>query len=129
MPSLTHLNITFSLQSKEWSAASFPTLLTTPRLTSLDVYVHECRSVPLHLVTDLIKRSHAQLSHFYCQFSFPPSVHPNESLLPLLHTLKHSIVVDISSVVCSQAELDMLAAGSLLPCVKRLVFTTSDLEK
>ncbi|KAG6849875.1 hypothetical protein H0H93_004093 [Arthromyces matolae] len=129
MSSFKHLNITFWLQKKEWSATSFPTLLTTPYLTSLEIYVQACHSVPLHLVTDLISRSHAQLSHFSCRFSYPASVHPSESLLPLLNTLRYATVVDFSCVVCSQGVLDLLATGSLLPRLKRLVFTTSDLEQ
>ncbi|KAG6834244.1 hypothetical protein H0H93_010931, partial [Arthromyces matolae] len=132
LPCLTSLEIFFA-HDPEWSSASFPTLLVTPNIKSLQVTVHGSGSFPLSLTADLIKRSDAQISdfggHIDEDISAFDSRNSGKYLLELLTALEGAQVVKIVGIIFPPAILDELAAGSLLPRVKSLAFSVRTLEQ
>ncbi|KAG6836668.1 hypothetical protein H0H93_005215 [Arthromyces matolae] len=129
LPCLTHLRMTFPRDPDEWTSTSFPTLLATPNLSSLTVFVIGSGPFPLSVTAALIKRSGARLSNFDGYIDQDNSVFvPKRSLLALLTALEGAHTVSIIGVMFPPAILDKLAQGNLLPHVKDLTFSAQTLE-
>ncbi|KAG6818285.1 hypothetical protein H0H93_006274 [Arthromyces matolae] len=126
------LRISFNRKVKEWSPASFPTLLVLPRLTSLTVQVSDYDTFPFDFSLDLINRSNCQLSKARFLLDDPSSLdypEPIETVLPLLAVINNADTVHAKGFIFPQVVLDSIAAGTLLPCLFHLELTASTLDQ